>query len=116
MGSMGSVDDALAAYPPQDRAALRRVVDVARRLAPDAEDGVSYGIPALRVAGKPLVGVSRAAKHLSVFPFSPAALDAVRDALEGFDVSKGTVRFTADRPVPEDVLERLVAARLAEIR
>ena len=113
---MGSVDDALAAYPDPDRAALQHVVDVARRVAPDAEDGVSYGLPALRVAGKPLVGVSRAAKHLALFPFSPAAIEAVRDALAGFDVSKGTVRFTAGRPLPDDVLERLLRARLDEIR
>lgn len=113
---MGSVDDALAGLAPADAAALARVVDVARRLAPDAEDGVSYGVPALRVAGKPLVGVSRAARHLALYPFSTAAVDAVRDALDGFEVSKGTVRFTADRPLPEDVLVRLLAARLAEIR
>lgn len=113
---MGSVDDALAGLPPADAAALAHVVAVARRLAPDAEDGVSYGVPALRVAGKPLVGVSRASRHLALYPFSTAAVDAVRDALDGFEVSKGTVRFTADRPLPEDVLVRLLAARLAEIR
>lgn len=113
---MGSVDDALALLPPEDRAALAHVIDVARRVAPDAEDGVSYGVPALRVAGKPLVGVSRAAKHLALFPFSPAAIDAVRGDLAGYDLAKGTVRFTAERPVPDDVLERLLTARLAEIR
>lgn len=113
---MGSVEDALALLPPEDRAALQHVIDVARRLAPDAEDGVSYGVPALRVAGKPLVGVASAAKHLALFPFSPAAIDAVRGDLAGYDLAKGTVRFTAERPVPDDVLERLLAARLAEIR
>lgn len=112
---MGSVDDALSALPSPAREALGRVIDVGRRVAPEAEDGVSYGIPALKVAGKPLVGVSVAAKHLAVVPFSPAALDAVRDSLDGFSASKGTLRFTADHPVPDDVLERLVRARLAEI-
>ena len=113
---MGTVDDALATYPPADGAALARVIDLARRVAPDAQEGTSYGVPALRVSGKPLIGVSRAAGHLALYPFSPAAIDAVRDGLEGFDVSKGTVRFTAEHPVPDDVLERLVRARLAEIR
>lgn len=113
---MGTVDEALAQYPDADRAALARAVEVARRLAPDAQEGTSYGLPALRVSGKPLLGVSRTAKHLALYPFSPAAIDAVRDALAGFDVSKGTIRFTAARPLPDDVVERLVAARLAEIR
>lgn len=113
---MGAVDEALEQYPPADRAALARVVEIARRAAPDAQEGTSYGIPALRVSGKPLLGVSRAAGHLAVYPFSPAAIDQVRDALVGFDVSKGTVRFTAHRPLPDDVVTRLVEARLAEIR
>ncbi len=113
---MGAVDDALAQYPAADRAVLARVVEVARRMAPDAQEGTSYGLPALRVSGKPLIGVSRTARHLAVYPFSPAAIDTVRDLLAGFDVSKGTVRFTAEHPLPDGVVERLVAARLAEIR
>lgn len=91
------------------------MIDVARAVAPDAVDGVSYGVPALKVAGRPLIGVQAGAKHLSIFPFSPAALASVADDLEGFSLSKGTLRFTPDRPVPDPVLERLVRARLAEI-
>ena len=72
-------------------------------------------MPALQVAGKPFVSVVAAAKHLSLFPFSPAAIDAVRDDLEGYSLSKGTVRFTAEHPLPDDVVERLLSARLAEI-
>ncbi|WP_199421475.1 iron chaperone [Actinotalea solisilvae] len=113
---MGSIDDALAGLPSPAREALAHVVDVARRVVPEAEDGVSYGVPALRVDGKPLVGVQAATRHLAVIPFSPGAVDAVRGDLDGWSVSKGMVRFTADRPVPDAVLERLVRARLAEIR
>jgi uncharacterized protein YdhG (YjbR/CyaY superfamily) len=112
---MASIDDALAGLGQPERDALLRVIDTARRLAPHAVDGVSYGVPALKVAGKPLIGVKAAAQHLSIFPFSPAAIDVVRPELDGFQVSKGTIRFTADRPVPEAVVERLVTARLAEI-
>lgn len=113
---MGTIADALAQYPAVDRAALARVVEVARGVVPDAQEGTSYGLPALRVSGKPLLGIARTARHLAVYPFSPAAIDAVRDALAGFDVAKGVIRFTAERPLPDDVVERLVAARLAEIR
>jgi uncharacterized protein YdhG (YjbR/CyaY superfamily) len=112
---MSIVDDAIAEVPSPSREVLQHVIDIARRLAPDAEDGMSYGMPALRVAGKPYVSVVAAAKHLSLFPFSPAAIDAVRDDLEGYSLSKGTVRFTAEHPLPDDVVERLLRARLAEI-
>ncbi|MCK6211365.1 DUF1801 domain-containing protein [Georgenia sp. EYE_87] len=113
---MSTVDEVIAEVPSPSREILQHVIDIARRLAPDAKDGVSYGMPALRVAGKPFVSVVAAAKHLSLFPFSPAAIDTVRDALEGYSLSKGTVRFTAEHPLPDDVVERLLRARLAEIR
>ena len=112
---MSTVDEAIAEVPSPSREVLQHVIDIARRLAPDAEDGMSYGMPALRVAGRPFVSVVAAAKHLSLFPFSPAAIDAVRDDLEGYSLSKGTVRFTAEHPLPDDVVERLLSARLAEI-
>jgi uncharacterized protein YdhG (YjbR/CyaY superfamily) len=112
---MSSVDAAIAKISSPSREAMQHVIDVARRLAPDAEDGMSYGMPALRVGGKPYVSVVAAAKHLSLFPFSPAAIDTVRDDLTGYSLSKGTVRFTAEQPIPDDVLERLLRARLAEI-
>jgi uncharacterized protein YdhG (YjbR/CyaY superfamily) len=50
-----------------------------------------------------------------VLPFSPAAIEAVKDRLDGFDVSKGTIRFSPDAPVPDDVLADLVRARMQEI-
>lgn len=112
---MGSVDDVLSELPPPAREALLRVIEIARRVAADAVDGVSYGLPALKVAGKPLIGVSAAAQHLSVCPFSPAAIDTVRTELEGFSVSKGTIRFTPEHPIPAHVIEHLVRARLAEL-
>ncbi|KAE8766161.1 iron chaperone [Georgenia thermotolerans] len=112
---MSSVDQAIAEVPSPSREALQHVIDIARRLAPDAEDGMSYGMPALKVAGKPLVSVVATAKHLSLYPFSGAAIDTVREELAGYSLSKGTVRFSAEHPLPDDVVERLLRARLAEI-
>ena len=109
------MDDYLAGLSPRDRAALERVRAVVLRAAPEAEEGGSYGMPAFIYAGRPLLGFRAARKHLSIFPFSPAAIDAVRDRLGDFDVAKGTVRFTAGTPVPGDVLYDLVRARRQEI-
>lgn len=109
------MDDYLDGLPQDQNEALARVRAVVERVAPDAEEGVSYGMPAYLYAGRPLLGFRVAKKHLSVFPFSPAAVEAVQDRLEGFDLSKGTIRFSPDRPVPEDVLADLVRARQEEI-
>src|SRR5919106_5522889 len=109
------MDDSLDGLPPAQREALARVRAIVDRVAPDAEEGESYGMPAFLYAGRPLLGFRAAKKHLSVFPFSPAAVDAVEGRLEGFDRSKGTIRFSPDRPVPEEVLTDLVRARKEEI-
>jgi len=112
---MGTIGEYLAGLEPDQRAALQHVVDVASRLAPEAEEGTSYGMPALRLDGRPLLGITAAAKHLSVFPFSPAVVEAVTPDLDGFSLSKGTIRFTVDRPIPDAVVERVVALRRAEL-
>ena len=88
---------------------------IVRDEAPDAEEGTSYGMPAFTYAGRPLLGLRAAKRHLSVFPFSPAAIDAVSDRLEGFDFAKGTIRFTAEKPLPEAIVRELVRARRREI-
>lgn len=113
---MGAVDDALAALHEPDRGCLQRIVGIARSLAPDATEGMSYGMPALKLDGKPFFAVAAAARHLSIFPFSGNVVEAVADRLEGYSLSKGTIRFTAGHPVPEDVVKDIVRLRIAEIR
>lgn len=89
----------------------------ARALAavPDAEEGVSYGMPALRYRGRPLVAVIATKAGFSVYPFSPAVVEQVADDLAGLRSTKGGVQFTAEHPVPDEVFDRIVAARRTEI-
>jgi len=84
-------------------------------VAPDAEQGTSYGLAALMYAGRPLLGFLAAKRHLSIFPFSGTVVDAVRGRLPGFDLAKGTIRFSAEQPVPDDVVRDVVQLRIAEI-
>ena len=112
---MSSFDEYLATVPEPQKAQLERIRHLVRRAVPDAEESKSYGMPAFKYKKRPLLGFSASKKHLSVFPFSPAAIDAARGALAGFDVSKGTVRFTPDKPIPESALDQLLRHRLREI-
>ncbi|MGW6447563.1 iron chaperone [Lentzea sp. NPDC055074] len=112
---MAEVDDYFAELDAPARAAFERIRALAERCAPDAEQGTSYGMAALRLKGKPLLGFKAAKDHLAVFPFSPAAVDVVRERLAGFSLSKGTVRFTVDHPLPDDVVRDLVRQRMGEI-
>lgn len=112
---MSVMDDYLDGLAPDQKAALARVRGIVAELVPDAEEVKSYGMPAFIYAGRPLLGFRAAQRHLSIFPFSPAAIEAVSDRLKGFDLAKGTIRFTPDRPLPQPVLADLIAARQREI-
>jgi uncharacterized protein YdhG (YjbR/CyaY superfamily) len=112
---MSEVDDYLAGLADGPRAALERVRNLALAEVPEAEQGRSYGMPALKYRGRPLIGFVAAKDHLSVFPFSPTVVDAVRADLTGYSLSKGTIRFTVGTPIPDPVLRELVRLRVAEI-
>jgi uncharacterized protein YdhG (YjbR/CyaY superfamily) len=95
---VSTMDDYLDGLAPDQKAALARVRDIVAELVPDAEEGKSYGMPAFIYAGRPLLGFRAAQKHLSIFPFSPAAIEAVSDRLDGFDIAKGTIRSPPSIP------------------
>ena len=112
---MSSFDEYLDGVPEPQRAELERIRAFVRSAVPDAEEAVSYGMPAFKYKKRPLLGFKASKNHLSIFPFSPEAIDAARGRLAGFELSKGTVRFTPEKPVPEDALEQLVRHRVLEI-
>ena len=112
---MAELSDFLDSLDPDQAAPLRRIVAIALAEAPQATGGTSYGMPALRVGGRPLVGMARATGHLSLFPFSADVVAGVADRLPGFSLGKGTIRFGPDQPIPDDVVRDIVRARLAEI-
>ena len=85
------------------------------QIVPEAEQGTSYGMAALRYNHKPLLAFRAARQHLSIFPFSSRVVDAVRDRLTAFELSKGTIRFTAASPPPDEVVRDMVRYRIQEI-
>jgi uncharacterized protein YdhG (YjbR/CyaY superfamily) len=112
---MSAVDDYFASLDPSSRAAFEHIRTVVLEIVPDVDEGQSYGMAAIKYQNKPLLGFLATKKHLSIFPFSPEAVDVVRDRLATFELSKGTIRFTAANPVPDDVLRDVVRYRLEEI-
>jgi uncharacterized protein YdhG (YjbR/CyaY superfamily) len=112
---MSAMDEYLNQLEPDKKAAFARVREIVTGLLPDAEEGTSYGMPAFIAAGRPLLGLRAAQKHLSIFPFSSAAIESVKDRLGGFELTKGTIRFTPDHPVPETVLADVIRFRQGEI-
>lgn len=110
------VDAYLTSVPAEKRAALQNLRKAIRAAAPDAEEGFSYGLPAFRLDGRPLVCYGASKNHCSFFPMSPAVIRAHAAALKGYDLSKGTIRFLTEKPLPAALVRKLVKARLAELK
>lgn len=112
---MGVLEGYLAGLDEPVRAVFSRVRALALEVVPEAEEGTGYGMPGLVLGGKPLLAVQAARKHLSLYPFSAQVVEDVRDRLVGYDVSKGTIRFSAEHPLPDDIVREVVRRRAAEI-
>lgn len=115
MARMRTVTDYLGGIKAPNKQVLERIVEIARELAPGVEEGTSYGMPALLLKGKGLLSVLETKKHLALYPFSGKVLAEVAEELEGFSWSPGTLRFSAEHPVPDDLVRRILELRLAEI-
>ena len=110
---VATIDQYLAKLPDDVRAALEKLRQTIRAAAPEAEECISYGIPAFRQNGM-LVGLGATAKHCAFFLMSGSTIADHQDDLEGYDTSKGTIRFPAGKPLPVKLVRKLVKARLAE--
>lgn len=115
MTAMGEVSEYVDGLDEPARSTIDAIYRVARETVPDAVEGVGYGMPALRYREKPLLSVMQAKAHLGLYPFSPAVIESVGDRLGGFDTAKGTIRFTPEHPLPDDVVADLVRLRRDEI-
>jgi len=96
-------------------AVFRAIVERAEVLAPGVEQGRSYGMPGLIYRGRPLLSVRQTREHLGYYPFSAAVVESVAAELTGFSLSKGTVRFSLEQPLPPGVIDRMILARRDEI-
>jgi uncharacterized protein YdhG (YjbR/CyaY superfamily) len=112
----GTIDDYLAQVQPDQRRALETLRQAIHAAAPNAEECISYGIPAFRVNGRAFVFFGAWANHCALYPGSSSLLKKFRNELAYFQVSKGTVRFTPDKPVPLALVKKLVKSRIAEQR
>jgi len=109
-----TIDDYLAAVPPDKRAALQKLRKMIHAAAPKAVECISWQLPCFRLNGKLLVAFGAAKNHCSLYPMSSATVAAHKFDLKDYATSKGTIRFQPNNPLPAALVRKLVKARIAE--
>jgi uncharacterized protein YdhG (YjbR/CyaY superfamily) len=113
-GAPKSVDDYLAGVPEPARGTLNKIRATIRSAAPpDATEVISYGIPAFKHKGV-LIWFAAFSNHCSLFP-TAAVIEKFKSELKGFTISKGTIQFPTDKPLPAALVRKMVKARVAQI-
>ena len=105
-----------ASQPPNVRRTLKKLREAIRSVAPRAVESFSYGIPGFRLDGKPLVWYAGWKSHTSMYPIGTSIRRSLGDDLDGYETSKGTVRFPLAEPLPTTLVKRLVKARVGQLR
>jgi uncharacterized protein YdhG (YjbR/CyaY superfamily) len=109
-----TIDEYLASVPDDKREALERLRKIITNTVPDAQECISYQMPAFRLHGRMLLGFAAAKNHCSLYPWSASAITAFADELTDFSTSKGTVRFQPDKPIPEELIRKIIDYRISE--
>ena len=109
-----TIDEYLAGLSAENRAALQKVRRAIHAAAPDAEECISYGMPAFRMNGKLIAGFKAAANHCSFHPMSGDTVATLQADLAGYETSKGTIKFSARAGLPARLVRKLVKARIAK--
>ena len=110
-----SVDEYIASQPEAVRGVLKRVRSAIRKAVPEAEEVISYQIPACRLNGRPVLYFAGWKQHYSLYPATDHVAAAFKNDLARYKVSKGTIRFPLSEPVPVKLIERIAKFRAKKI-
>jgi len=109
-----TIDEYLALATPGQRAALEKLRRTIQDVAPNVEEGISYGLAGFKLNGRPLVYVGAWGGNCAFYPGSSTLAKKFQAQLKNFETGKGTIRFTPDHPLPTALVRKLVKARIAE--
>lgn len=109
------IDKYLAGLHDAERQALERIRKIVLKTYPGARESTYYGMPAFTLDGKAFVAFRAAKTHCALHPLSGTVVEALRTKLAAFETSKGTVRFTPERPLPETLVTAILKRRAQEL-
>ena len=106
--SADEVDKYLRGVDEPKRSTLEALRRTILEIVPEAEQGISYRVPAFRVRGKVVAGFAAFGNHLSYLPFSGSVLGELADELQGYTMTKSSLHFPVDRPLPKTLVQKLI--------
>ena len=113
--SFKSVDEYIASQPAAVQDALTRVRSAIRKALPAADEVISYNIPAYKLHGARVLFFAGWKQHYSLYPAGNRLVEAFKDDLAPYELSKGTIRFPLSKPVPEKLIGRIAKFRAKEV-
>lgn len=114
---MTVIDDYLEKIEPSKKEQLERIREIAKKVVPDAEDSIAYGMPTLKYNGKSFLGFDTHKEHIGIYPFGGVEITFFKDKLNklGFTSSKGAIQVPYDKSFPEDLLKDIITQRINRI-
>jgi uncharacterized protein YdhG (YjbR/CyaY superfamily) len=112
--SAQEIDEYLDALDEPKRSTLAQLRQTILDVLPEADQGISYGMPAFKIQGKTVAGFAAFKNHLSYLPHSGSVFPQLQDELKGYTVSTGALQFAIDKPLPAALVEKLIAVRLQQ--
>lgn len=116
MSGRDEVDAYIAALPADKRTVMAQLREIVKGAAPAATEAISYKMPALKIDDRFFMSYDAFKGHFSLFPWTDAMAETLGDEIRPYLSGKGTLRFVADKPLPADLIRRIVGIRLAEFQ
>lgn len=111
---MNVIDEYLKTVTPSQKKELERVREIVKKTVPEAEEVIGYGMPTFKYKGKNLMHIAAFKNHMSIFP-TANPIGELEEKLSKFKVAKGTIQFTEDNIVPEQLIKELLRIRIDDI-
>jgi uncharacterized protein YdhG (YjbR/CyaY superfamily) len=108
-----TIDEYIRTFPPEVREILEKMRETIHETAPEAEEAIRYGIPTFRLNDGNLVHFAAFEHHIGFYP-TPSAIKAFREELSPYKHAKGSIQFPIDRPIPYDLVRKIVEYRVKE--
>ncbi|MCO4293710.1 DUF1801 domain-containing protein [Solitalea sp. MAHUQ-68] len=108
----GTIDEYIANFPLETQRVLEQIRNTIKNVVPEADEKISYAIPTFYLNGN-LIHFAAYANHIGLYP-APRAIEVFKEELSGYKGGKGTIQFPLDKPMPLELIERIVKFRVEE--